>query len=175
MIQQRQPLTIICGNAATGKTTLGKRLSKEQGAVLLDIDTVSERLVQAGLIELGLDPGDRDSKTYKRIYRQAIHETLFAIADENLDQLPCIVVAPFTQERRDSEFLRQVGRRLRTQISVLYLTCSEETRLNRIKERNNPRDQAKLAAWDHYAEAGRDPGPPPFDHQHIDSETLGPK
>lgn len=174
MTQHRQPLTIICGNAATGKTTLGKKLSQEQGAVLLDIDTVSERLVQAGLVELGLDPADRDSPRYKRIFREAIHETLFALADENLDHLPCLIVAPFTQERRDGAFVQRLELRLRTKISVLYLTCSEETRLKRMKQRNNPRDIPKFAAWDEYAKSGCDPSPPPFEHQCINNDELNP-
>jgi predicted kinase len=172
MTQHRQPLTIICGNAATGKTTLGKKRSQEQGAVLLDIDTVSERLVQAGLLELGLDPADRDSERYKRIYREAIHETLFALAEENLDHLPCIITAPFTQERRDRAFVQHLERRLRTKVSVVYLTCSDETRLKRMKQRNNPRDSAKFAAWDAYAKAGNDLSPPPFEHETINNDDL---
>lgn len=93
----RSKLTIFCGNAGTGKTTLGKRLAAESGALFLDIDTVSERLVQAGLAQSGKDPNDRDSPEYKAAYRSAIHDTLFAIADENLSHLPCVIVAPFTQ------------------------------------------------------------------------------
>ena len=97
-------LTIVCGNAGVGKTTYARRLAEDTHSLLLDIDTVSEQLVQAGMRAMGRNPSDRDSSEYKHIYRDAIHQTLFAIARENLQFAPCIIVAPFTQERRDRRF-----------------------------------------------------------------------
>lgn len=166
----RHKLTIVCGNAGTGKTTLAKRLADERAATLLDIDTVSERLVQAGLRESGRDTNDRDSPEYKAAYRSAIHETLFAIADENLSHLPCIVVAPFTQERRSSGFLRDLEERLHCSVEIIVVWCNEEVRRARIIERRNPRDVAKLSSWEPYSAAGQDPEPrPPFPHRFVDT------
>lgn len=169
----RHKLTIICGNAGTGKTTLGKLLADESGAIMLDIDTVSERLVQAGLAQSGRPKNDRDSAEYKAVYRSAIHETLFALADENLSRLPCIIIAPFTTERRNRGFVRAVEERLQCPVEILFVWCEEEERRLRIIQRNNPRDVAKLASWGAYSAAGRDPEPrPPFPHRFVDT-TAG--
>src|SRR5690606_37901981 len=132
-----------------------KHLAQETGALLLDIDTVSERLVQAGLLGMGLDPDDRESPEYKRLYREAIHETLFAIARENLLFAPCIIVAPFTQERRDRGFPEQICEKTGTNPTILYLICSEPARKRRIIKRSNPRDAAKLENWELYSQLGR--------------------
>lgn len=163
-------LTVVCGNAAVGKTTYGRRLAEETNALLLDIDTVSERLVQAGLRGMGRDPNDRDSVDYKRIYRDAIHETLFAIARENLQFAPCILVAPFTEERRDPRFPEQLLNRTGCKATIHYLTCSDAERKRRIINRANPRDSAKLENWEGYSQRGRDEQPPPFDHVLVETD-----
>jgi dephospho-CoA kinase len=166
----RNPLTIVCGNAGVGKSTFARKLARQEGALLLDIDTASEQLVQAGLGALGLDPDDRDSPRYKQIYRTAIHDTLFALAQENLGHLSCIVVAPFTQERRDPSFLETIQNQLKTEVRVFYLTCDEEIRRQRIRSRMNPRDRSKLEDWSSYAQAGVDATPPPFLHHFVDTD-----
>jgi hypothetical protein len=45
--------------------------------VLLDIDTVTERLVQTGLHLAGQDPNDRDSPWFKKEFREAVYQSLF--------------------------------------------------------------------------------------------------
>lgn len=168
----RPHLTIICGNAGTGKSTLGKQLAAENGSLYLDIDTVSERLVQAGLSQSGRDKNDRDSPEYKAFYRDAIHETLFAIADENLAQSSCIIVAPFTQERRSPEFPKAVAERLRCRVEVVFVWCEEAERHARLIQRGNPRDALKLSTWEAYSAEGQDPDPrPPFPHRYVDTTS----
>jgi predicted kinase len=167
-------LTIVCGNAGTGKTTYATALAQEQAALLLDIDTVSERLVMAGLKALGRDPHDRDSPAYKDIYRHAIHETLFAIAAENLKTAPCIIVAPFTQERREPLFLESLQERFGCAVHVVYLWCAEDVRKARIVARRHPRDAGKLLDWIPYSQAGKDESPPPFLHERIDTTDRAP-
>lgn len=162
-------LTIVCGNAGVGKTTYARRLAEDTRSLLLDIDTVSEPLVQAGMRAMGRNPSDRDSREYKRIYRDAIHQTLFAIARENLQFAPCIIVAPFTQERRDRRFPEQVKNETGASARILYLTCSEDERKRRIIDRANPRDAAKLVRWEDYSLEGRDEAPPPFEHELVDT------
>lgn len=167
---QRHELIIVCGNAGVGKTTFGLRLAESYRACLLDIDTVSEKLVRAGLSALDLDPNDRDSLKYKTLYRHAIHETLFDIAEQNLGHCTCIIVAPFTQERRQRSFLLECEARVRAQVRVYYLHCKDETRKARIRGRNNPRDASKLEDWDDYSALGHDHGPPPFQHTLIETD-----
>lgn len=165
----RHPATVVCGNAGVGKTTYALALAREKGATVLDIDTVSETLVRAGLSALGHDPNDRDSPQFKSIFRDAIHETLFRIASENLDHLSCILVAPFTQERRDPDFLASLQERLQTEVEFIYVWCDEEVRRQRIVNRDNPRDALKLKNWESYSEAGMDPERPAFPHTFVDT------
>ncbi len=162
--QVRHELIIVCGNAGVGKTTYGLALAGKRNAFLLDIDTVSERLVRAGLGAAEMDKNDRDSATYKSIYRVAIHETLFDIACENLSHHPCIIVAPFTQERRDPGFLSWCEDRVHASVEIHVLICSESLRRERLISRNNERDKSKLDNWDTYSAHGRDPSDPPFAH-----------
>lgn len=168
----RKLLTIVCGNAGVGKSTFARQLARHETSVVFDIDTSSEPLVQTGLVALGLDPNDRDSPRFKEIYREAIHQTLFALTDENLTHIPCIVVAPFTQERRDPSFLSTLENKLRATTRIFYLVCDEEIRRERIRSRTNPRDDSKLADWAAYSRAGEDNAPPPFLHIRIDT-SLG--
>jgi predicted kinase len=160
---------IICGNAGVGKTTLGLRLAQHLSACLLDIDTVSERLVKVGLLAIGMDPNDRDSPAYKRHYRSAIHETLFDLARQNLPHIKCVIVAPFTQERRSAGFLRACEELLGATTQLIYVTCDDVVRKARIESRGNPRDASKLTNWHTYSQLGRDDGPPPFPHLLVDT------
>jgi dephospho-CoA kinase len=167
--EKRHPALIVCGNAGVGKSTYALKLAKERRAPLLDIDTVSETLVRAGLSALGHDPNDRDSPRFKSIYRDAIHETLFRIADENLDHLPCIIVAPFTRERRDPGFVSTLRERLKTDVEVIYVWCDEQVRHERIQRRGNPRDTLKLENWESYSQAAKALERPAFPHTFVNT------
>lgn len=160
-------VVLVAGNAGVGKTSYGVRLARAHGLLLLDIDTVSEALVQAGLRAAGQDPDDRDSPDYKATYREAIHETLFRIAEQNLPQPGAVIVAPFTRERREPSFLQRVMIRLGVRAEVHVLECAEPERKRRIITRGNPRDAAKLRDWDSFVQAGIDPGLVPFAHRLI--------
>ncbi len=57
---------IVCGSPGSGKSLYGRQLSNDRGAILLDIDTVSERLIRAGLSLAQQVPDDRDSDTLQQ-------------------------------------------------------------------------------------------------------------
>lgn len=164
--------TIVCGNAGVGKSTLAKRLGAQQGAAVIDIDTCTERLAQQVLIGHGLDPSDRDSPDYKRLLRDPIYETLFDIAVENLAHVPCIIVGPFTRERRDPTWPERLRQRLRSPVRILVVHCDPDERRRRIEKRANPRDAGKLSHWTAYAEQSTDRAIPPFEHEWIDTTLL---
>ena len=92
---------IVCGTPGSGKSTHARQLAADCKATILDIDTVTERLVKVGLVESGHSPDDRDSEYFKRTYREPIYEALFDIARENISFLDVVVVGPFTKELRD--------------------------------------------------------------------------
>jgi predicted kinase len=161
----------VCGNAGVGKTTYGMRLSREKRAALIDIDTVTERLAKLALAGHGLDPNDRDSPAYKALLREPVYETLFDIAAANLQHLPCVIVGPFTRERREPDWPRRLAERLGSSVEIDYVWCSLEQRRQRLIQRQNPRDRGKLLDFARYAALGEDPGPLPFPHLRIDTST----
>ena len=168
----RHTATIVCGNAGVGKSTLGTKLAREQRAVLLDIDTCTERLARLVLEGHGLDPDDRDSPDYKRLLREPVYESLFDIAVANLPHAPVVIVGPFTSERRDATWPARLRERLAAPVEIVYVRCALDERRRRIVARGNPRDAGKLANWDAYAALGEDPELPPFPHRLVDTDTA---
>lgn len=165
----RHQAHVVCGNAGVGKSTFAARLAKEIGAALIDIDTVSERLAKLVLRAHGLSEDDRDSDAYKALLRQPIYETLFDVGAENLPHVPCVIVGPFTRERRDPDWPGRLATRLGSSIEIYHVWCSREQRRDRLAQRGNPRDRQKLADFEAYAALGEDPSPLPFPHHYIDT------
>lgn len=165
-------LLVVCGSAGTGKTTWARQLARHHRAALLDLDTVSERLVTAAQAELGRDVRDRDSPDYKRVYREAIHETLFAIARECEGSV--VVVAPFTKERRLPDFLSWLSSQCGRPAEVHYFVCDERVREARLRARNHPRDRLKLADFAAHRSAAAEPRPD-YAHTWFDTSEAFPE
>ncbi len=171
-MSDRKQAIVVCGNAGVGKSTYGAKLAAELGAALVDIDTCTERLARLVMQQSGHEPADRDSADFKRLLREPIYETLFDIACENLAHVPCVIVGPFTRERRTASWPADLSARLRAPVRIILVTCSAEERRRRILERENPRDAGKLENWEAYEAAGRDEHPPPFEHEFVDTSEL---
>ena len=161
-------LHVVTGAAGVGKSTYGRSLASKLNAALLDSDTLSEAVVRAGMKAAGLEPTDRDSPEYKTIFRDAVYECLFETAAENLAHTNVVLVGPFTRELQDSQWPQRLLDRLGVEPTVWFLTCSDETRRERIAARGNPRDQGKLHAWDEYLASGS-PGSPAFQVNRIET------
>lgn len=160
---------IVCGRPGCGKSTYGAKLAHMCGAALLDIDTCTERLVMAGLSSAGHDSTDRDSPGFKETYRQAIYETLFDIAVENLKHIDVVIVGPFTKEIRDVTWPAHLTKRLDTstskvQVQIHYVFCGEDVRYQRLIDRGNPRDVSKLSNWAAHSSYYDGEHPPVFEH-----------
>ena len=163
---------IVCGSPGAGKTTYARELAAARRAALLDIDTVTERLVRIGLRESRHDPDDRDSECFKKIFREPIYETLFDIARENIPFQEVVVVGPFTRELRDPDWPSKLSQTLDGPVEVHYVTCPPETRRQRLAKRGDDRDLAKLRDWENYIQYYEE-SPPVFEHVLIDSSKLG--
>src|SRR5690606_4128464 len=87
----RRQAYVVCGNAGVGKSTFAAELCRQKSAVLIDIDTVTERLARLVLRGHGLPEDDRDSPAYKGLLREPVYEALFDVALDNLPQLPCVI------------------------------------------------------------------------------------
>lgn len=141
-------LHIVTGAAGTGKSTFAKNLAVDQAAILLDSDTVTEPVVRAGMSAAGHDPLDRDSTTYKTIFRDAVYECLFETALENITHTSVVIVGPFTRELGQLTWPRLLEHRFGLKPEIWFLHCDEEIRRRRIEKRGNPRDDLKLIDWD---------------------------
>lgn len=140
---------VVCGSPAAGKTTYGAALARRLGAACVDIDACTERVVQAGLRLAQLDENDRDSPTFKAAMRDPIYEQLFDIAALQLHVgLSVVIVGPFTRELRNANWLEDLSARLAIaadRIEVHWVVCADDqVRFERMRQRNNPRDAAKL-------------------------------
>lgn len=160
---------IISGPPGAGKTTYGKRLAAETKAALLDIDTVTETIVRAGLVATGHNPDDRDSLWFKTHFREPIYETLFTIAKENLPVQDVVIVGPFTHELQDPNWPNKLEERLEAKIEVHFVTCPPNIRRQRMVLRGEPRDLAKLEEWETHKAYYGDESPPLFCHTLIDN------
>jgi len=164
-------LHIVMGAPAAGKTTYAKILAKEKRASLIDIDSATERVVQAGLDLAKQNPNDRDSKAFKDAFREPIYVTLFAIASDNLCHNSVVLVGPFTLEARDPDWLESLKSRFSTSVCVHFITCDPKIRRQRMIERGNPRDLAKLEDWENFIQYYSGDNPPAFPHKDVDTSS----
>ncbi len=165
-------LHIIMGPPAAGKTTYGRKLATKCGAAFLDIDTVTELVVRAGLKLAQQNPDDRDSPLFKAAFREPIYDSLFAIAKNNLSHVDVVIVGPFTQEARDANWLDRLEKRLGAEVRAYFVVCDAATRRQRMVERGNPRDLAKLSDWERYIKQYPSEKPPLFPHEIINTSSI---
>lgn len=159
---------IVCGSPGSGKSTYARQLAAARHATLLDIDTVTERLVRIALVQSGHSQDDRDSEYFKRNFREPIYETLFDIARENLHFQDAAIVGPFTKEIKDPGWPSKLYLVLGSSIEVHYVQCAHEIRRHRLAHRGNARDLAKLNDWENYIQYYGDESPPVFEHVLVD-------
>jgi predicted kinase len=162
---------IVCGSPGAGKTTYAKKLAATHHAVLLDIDTATERLVRVALRESGHDPDDRDSDYFKRTFREPIYETLFDLVRENISFQDAVVIGPFTKELRDPDWPSKLSQALGGAVEVHYVSCPPEIRRRRLAKRGNPRDLAKLRDWGNYIQYYEE-HQPVFEHVWVDGSKI---
>ena len=162
---------IVCGSPGSGKSTYARQLAAVRNAALLDIDTVTERLVRIALAQFGHSKDDRDSEFFKRTFREPIYDTLFDIARENLPFQDVVIVGPFTKEINDLNWPSKLSDILGSSIEVHYVQCAHEIRRLRLTRRGNVRDLAKLNDWDNHVQYYGDERPPVFEHVLIDGSN----
>ena len=167
-----QTAFVVCGRPGAGKTIYAQKLAEQRAAALLDIDTVTDRLVRLALAESGRNEDDRESVHFKQSFRRPIYDTLFDIARENLGRLDVVIVGPFTREIRDHSWLAQLRASLGSPVEVHYVYCRPEVRRERLVHRDKPRDVVKLADWQNHLSNHEDEKPPECPHLFIDTSEL---
>ena len=159
---------IVCGTPGSVKTTYAKQLASDSATTILDIDTVTERLVKVGLVESGHSPDDRDTEYFKQTYREPIYQALFDIARENLPYHDVVITGPFTKEIQHPDWPAKLASELGFPVEVHYVQCPPEIRRQRLAVRGDDRDRAKLEDWDRYVEYYGEEYPPVFEHVLVD-------
>lgn len=89
---------VVGGPAGSGKTTLGRALADRVGAVLLDLDTLTNPLLDALTDRIAPDSHWNDPRLRPTVRPARYAVLLAAAADQVTEHL--VLVAPFTAELR---------------------------------------------------------------------------
>jgi predicted kinase len=161
---------LVTGSPATGKSTLGAALAHELGAALIDQDIATGALVDVIASLVGVD--DLDDPQLAALTRTPRYETLIRLAETNLKVgVAVVLVAPFSQERRDLPAWQGIERRLRDAGGLpilVWLHLEPELIRQRLQARSAGRDLAKLRADTHWLRT-IDPHPPVGPHLALDA------
>ncbi|KAG9391957.1 AAA domain [Carpediemonas membranifera] len=167
-------LYVVVGMPAVGKTTFARRLAKELGTVLIDIDVATEPIIRAAMKAINGNPDDRDSTQFKTIFREPIYAALFALANANLPYTSAAVSAPFTKEMQDPhwpETIMSIVPNAR-RVTVLWLHADSATVKARMEQRGEGRDRPKLEDWENTQRYYTGCQQPTFPH--VDVDTTAP-
>ena len=147
-------LILVAALPASGKNYVCEKLLAALGdACYLDKDDLVP-LVSRGFSIAGEEP-NMDASFYAEHLRGAEYETLFSLAFSAL-RFSCTVLvnAPLSSEVRNIDFMKQIKARaaaLGAHLFLVWVQVSEETRYERMKQRNAPRDAKKLLNFAEYA------------------------
>lgn len=150
---------VMSGPPGGGKTTAAALLSRRavrRGVPLavLDQDTLTGPLTRVVARQAG-HPGDLDHPAVRPLIREPTYQALTGVAEDVLrGGVGCVLVAPFTAERRDPARWRTLRDRLSAagadRVLLAWATCPPDVLLARLTRRGAARDGAKLAdpaAW----------------------------
>ncbi|NYT36814.1 ATP-binding protein [Allopusillimonas soli] len=155
----------ILGHAGVGKSHLTSRFvcqqrMQQRAWCVLDKDVVSECWSGPLLQALGFDPHDRDSPAFKAHVRDLGYQSTLRIARDQLELgLDVILPGPWNRELASGALFesRALGLPPPTQLRHVWMELPAPVRRQRIILRGDPRDQWKLAHWDDYIAALRQP------------------
>lgn len=134
---------VVAGRAGVGKSTLGRALAARTGAVLLDLDTVTNGLLNGVFPATGM-PGHWNDDRYRGWVRPARYAALLDVAVEQVGLgRDVVLVAPFSSELAGGPEWDALHDGLAPAVlHVVWLHASEEVLSRRVLERGEPRDSA---------------------------------
>jgi predicted kinase len=166
------PAVLLTGWPAAGKSTVGRVLARRLSAALIDQDTATAPLV--GVVADLVGVHDPDDARLAGPTRRARYETVTALAEDNLRVgNPVVLVAPFTDERRDLHAWLALDRRLRAAGGsplLVWLRLQPATMVQRLRARGAARDLAKAADTAAFM-AALDVAEPVGPHLTVDGES----
>jgi predicted kinase len=143
----RQAAVLIAGPPASGKSTVAASLARTLGAAVIDQDVATGPLVN--IIGSLIDVNDIDDPRLAALTRTARYETITCLAEDNLGAgRTVLLVAPFTEERKNLHAWEELSRRLRqagaVTVTMVWLDLSRDELLRRMHARGADRDADKL-------------------------------
>ncbi|MGQ0718321.1 MAG: helix-turn-helix domain-containing protein [Pseudonocardiales bacterium] len=176
--QQRTAAEALCvvlvgGFAGSGKSEFARFLSSVTGWTILDKETITRALVERLLLAYDGDVNDRHSTLYLEKVRPFEYRCLMDAMTENLRcGVSTVVTGPFVREFADMEWMTRVRNRCTAhgaRLSVVWMSCDEESMHDYITFRGAARDSWKLNNWRDYIDTIDPEFTPPFDHHSVDN------
>lgn len=151
----------VAGPAGSGKTTLGRALARHVGAALVDLDSVTNPLLD-GLADVVAPGGHWNEERLRAQVRPARYAALRAVAaDQVAAGLDVVLVAPFTAELRGGpEWTLLTEAVVPDSPRVVWLQADETLLRQRVAQRRETRDAVRTPA---------DMGPPAVPHRVVDA------
>jgi DNA-binding transcriptional regulator YhcF (GntR family) len=168
-------VVMVGGYPGSGKSELGRILARETGWPILDKDTLTRFVVEAALEMQGLSKNDRESDTYLEKIRPSEYRSLLDAMTENLQcGNSAIVTAPFLREFTDADWLKKIQdscRKIGATLTIVWVSCDEDTMHTYIRHRDAARDSVKLANWEKYMSGINVDFRPPVPHVVVENST----
>ena len=140
------PAVLLSGPPASGKSTLSHLVARELRAAVIGQDVATGPLVSVVQRLVGVD--DLDDPRLAGLTREPRYRVVLDLAIDNLAAgMPVVLVAPFTAERTDPAAWAAARDRLMAAGGtplLVWLRLEPAEVLRRLRERDAPRDAAKL-------------------------------
>ncbi|MDN3243776.1 GntR family transcriptional regulator, partial [Glycomyces tritici] len=169
-------LVVIGGYAGSGKSELGRTISRLTGWAMVDKDTTTRPVVEKALEVMGTSPNDRESDIYLNEVRPREYEAMMATITENLNAGGNVIAtAPFIRELKDEAWIRNLRALCTdtgTRLTIIWVRCDAESMNTYLRHRGAARDSTKLGNWQTYI-AGVDPTFEPLAEHLIVDNSIG--
>lgn len=173
MTQTRPWALVVTGPPGAGKSTTATAAARRLGAGVLDLDSMTNPLVETVATALGV--ADFGDPRFAELTRTARYECLLRTAEDCLAAgVSVALIAPFTRETRDSERWRELADRLSRaggEPVLVWVSVTPEVLAERVRTRGAARDAEKLADLPAYL-ASLDLTAPPVPHLELDGRRT---
>lgn len=168
---------VVAGPPGAGKSTVAALLAAtlDPPGAVLDKDTLYSGFVAATLEAAGRSYGEREGPWYDRHIKLHEYGGMAATAREiRRYGCPPVLVGPFTSQIHDRDrwtvFVDELGG---SPVRLVWVRIDAATLRERIVQRADPRDAAKLSRFDAFVAAIRPGQVPPVPHYEVDNTRSG--